>query len=160
MMVRGDLIKVIRFVSLLFAGLTLGPGMAHLLAMPNKMALSEEAYKTVQMIYSGWAVLGVFQMGAILFSFLLLLLVRKTGSIFRLTLIALICYIAAMILFFAFTYPANQQTANWTVMPTNWLLLRLKWEYAHAVSAILEIIAFILLLLAALKKKPIKSVYR
>lgn len=159
-MMRGDLIKVIRFVSLLFAGLVLGPGMAHLLEMPNKMALSEEAYKTVQMIYCGWAMLGVFQLGAILFSFILVLLVRKTGGIYRLTLSALICYIATMIIFFSFTYPANQQTANWTVMPANWVLLRQQWEYSHAASALLEIAAFIMLLLAAFKKKPERPVYR
>ncbi len=44
-------LKVVRFLSLLFTALGLGPGMAHALALPNKINLPAEEYRTVQQIY-------------------------------------------------------------------------------------------------------------
>lgn len=41
-------LKTIRFLSLLFTALGLGPGMAHLLELPNKINLPAEEYLTVQ----------------------------------------------------------------------------------------------------------------
>src|SRR6266550_2992731 len=40
-----------------------------------------------------------------------------------------------LIVFLVFTFPANRQTANWTVLPENWQELRRRWEYSHAVGA-------------------------
>ena len=53
-------------------------------------------------------------------------------------------------IFFAWTYPANQATRNWTVVPPNWLQLRQHWEYAHATNAVLTFVALCLLTLARL----------
>jgi hypothetical protein len=41
---------------------------------------------------------------------------------------------------------ANQATNNWTVLPENWLQLRSQWEYSHAASAVLNLIALIALI--------------
>ena len=46
-------IRIIQFLSLLFAALALGPAMAHLLELPNKINLSREDYLTVQQNYRG-----------------------------------------------------------------------------------------------------------
>jgi hypothetical protein len=56
------------------------------------------------------------------------------------------------VLFWTFTFPANQQTHNWTVLPENWLALRQQWEYSHAASAGLNLMAFVALILAVLLK--------
>jgi hypothetical protein len=56
----------------------------------------------------------------------------------------------SLIVFFTFTYPANQQTVNWTVLPDNWQQLRRHWEYSHAIGAGLYFVAFISLLLSLL----------
>ena len=143
----------IRFITLLLATFTLIPGMAHLLEMPHKMQLTVESYATVQYIYQGWAWLGIIQVGAILFTGILLLYERRTGGSFSLILVAFICLLLTLVIFFIFTYPANIATNNWAVLPLNWTQLRQQWEYSHAVNAVLEMIAYILLLFAMLKVK-------
>ena len=48
---------------------------------------------------------------------------------------AFLCMTGTQVLFWTFTYPANQQTRNWSVLPENWLALRQQWEYSHDASA-------------------------
>jgi hypothetical protein len=144
--------KIIWFLSLLFGGLTLAPSMAHFLEMPNKMELSMENYKVVQAIYRGWSLLGILQIVAVVFTFILLFYVRENPLVFRLTLAALLCLAITLIIFFKFTYPVNTATVNWILLPQNWIALRRQWEYSHAGSAVLELISFILLILGVLNK--------
>jgi hypothetical protein len=54
------------------------------------------------------------------------------------------------VVFWTFTYPANQETGNWTTLPANWLELRRQWEYSHAASAALNLFALISLILSVL----------
>ena len=56
---------------------------------------------------------------------------------------------ATLVIFFAWTYPANVATQNWTVSPPNWDELRRQWEYSHAVNAGLNFVAFCLVALAS-----------
>jgi hypothetical protein len=46
------------------------------------------------------------------------------------------------VVFWAFTFPANRATRNWTQAPRHWEALRRKWEYSHAASAVLNLVAF------------------
>jgi hypothetical protein len=52
-----------------------------------------------------------------------------------------------------FTYPANQATNNWTVLPPNWQDLRSQWEYSHATGAGLNFIALITLIVSVLVRE-------
>jgi len=52
--------------------------------------------------------------------------------------------------FWSLTFPVNQQTHNWTVLPETWMALRAQWEYSHAASAVLNLVALIALILSAL----------
>ena len=47
------LIKSLYFIALFFVALALGPALAHLLELPNKITLAREDYLTVQQIYRG-----------------------------------------------------------------------------------------------------------
>jgi hypothetical protein len=143
-------LKTIYFLSLLFAALALAPAMAHLLELPNKINLSREAYLTVQQIYRGWALLGIVVAGALSSTLALTIIIRKEFKAFILALIALICIVGTQIIFWSYTYPANQVTNNWTILPDNWMELRRQWEYSHATSAILNLIALISLFLSVL----------
>jgi ABC-type cobalamin transport system permease subunit len=138
-----------RFFSLLFAALALAPALAHLLELPNKIGLSRADYLIVQQIYRGWALLGVVVLGALLSTLILTILVRKRPGKFALSLGAFLCIVGTQVVFWTFTFPANQQTSNWTVLPENWETLRIQWEYSHAVSAVLNLIAFITLAFSA-----------
>ena len=143
-------LRAVRFLSLLFVALALAPAMAHLLELPNKMTLSREEYLIVQQIYRGWALLGIVIFAALLSTLSLAVLVRHNRRLFVLTLTALLCIASSLVVFFTFTYPANQVTDNWTHLPDNWLELRRQWEYSHATGAALYLAALVTLLLSVL----------
>jgi ribose/xylose/arabinose/galactoside ABC-type transport system permease subunit len=145
-------LKTVWFLSLFFVALALAPAMAHLLALPNKISMPHEQYLIVQQIYRGWALLGTVVIGALLSTLALTIVVRKPPKTFVLTLITFLCMAGTQVLFWTFTFPANQQTHNWTVLPENWLALRQQWEYSHAASAGLNLMAFVALILAVLLK--------
>jgi hypothetical protein len=138
------------FVALLASALVLGPALAHLLELPNKIDLPRDEYFIVQKAYRGWSqiawVLG-FQVVALLAA---AILARAERRVMVLTLLALACVLAAQGLFWTFTYPANAATVNWTVVPDNWDGLRRRWEYSHAAGATLQLAGFCLLALAVL----------
>jgi hypothetical protein len=54
------------------------------------------------------------------------------------------------VLFWIYTFPANKETLYWTVLPENWMALRAQWEYSHAAGAVLNLVAFIMLVLSEL----------
>jgi hypothetical protein len=149
--------KICCFLSLLFTGLTLGAGMAHLLEMPHKMALSMREYQIVQAIYRGWALLGILQAGVALFTLILLFYVRSGARMFFMTLTAFLCLASTLVIFFIFTYPVNIATSNRTVLPANWMLLRQQWEYSHFTAALLERLLLFLLILVVLNKGIVVS---
>jgi hypothetical protein len=143
-------LKSIYFFSLLFAALALAPAMAHLLELPNKINLSREDYLTVQQIYRGWALLGFVVAGALLSTLALTITVRKEQKVFVFALIAFLCIFGTQVVFWTYTYPANQATNNWTTLPEHWLELRRQWEYSHAASAVLNLVALVALILSVL----------
>ena len=134
-------VKVIHFLSLFFIALALGGSLAHLFELPNKINLSREDYLTVQQIYRGWALLGIAVVGAFISALVQAFMVRKQRHVLVWTLVALACIVGTQAVFWIFTYPANQQTHNWTALPPNWQELRQQWEYSHAAGAGLNLLA-------------------
>ncbi len=144
-------LNVARFLSLLFAALALAPAIAHLLELPNKIGLSHDDYLTVQHLYNGWALLGFVVYGAIFSTLALTLLTRRRRGEFGYSLTAFLCLVGTQVVFWSFTFPANRATANWTVLPDNWIGLRAQWEYSHAASAVLNLVALVAVMLAVLR---------
>jgi hypothetical protein len=140
-------LKMLRFLSLLFVALALGPSMAHLLELPNKIGLPAAEYLTVQQIYAGWALLGIVAAGALFSTLALLFVERVHAERIAPTFFALLCIIGAQVVFWTYTYPVNVQTQNWTMLPDNWEALRAQWEYSHAVGAVLNVLALVALLI-------------
>lgn len=140
----------VMFVALLSTALALGPSLAHLLELPNKIGLPAEQYFLVQQIYRGWGQLG-YMLGFELLSMMALIsLSRHQPRVVVPTALALLCLVAAQALFWTYTYPANAATRNWTVIPLEWELLRRQWEYSHAAGAMLQLGAFCALAVAVL----------
>lgn len=137
-------------VAFVFVALALGPALAHLFALPNKIGLDEAQYFTVQQIYAGWALLGVVVFGALLSTLVLAVVLRRDRGPALWALIAFLCIAGTQLIFWSFTFPANQATANWTEIPANWQALRAQWEYSHAASAALNLAAMIALALSVL----------
>jgi ABC-type cobalamin transport system permease subunit len=142
-----------RFLSLLFSALALAPALAHVLELLNKVHLSRDEYLTVQQIYRGWALLGTVVLGALLSTLVLTIMLRKQPKLFRLTLAAFLCLVGAQVVFWTFTFPTNQETNNWTVLPAHWESLRTQWEYSHAAGALLNLAAFIALVASVVTRE-------
>jgi hypothetical protein len=142
-----------RFCSLLFTALALGASLAHLFSLPNKIDLPRYEYLISQQSYRGWALLGIVVAGQLLSTVWLAVLVRRRVRLLKLTMAALLCIVGAQVIFWTFTFPANQETHNWTLLPPDWAELRTQWEYSHAAGAILNLAAFVTLVLSVLPKE-------
>jgi hypothetical protein len=125
-----------------FTALALAPAVAHLASLPNKIDLGQIDYFISQNIYRGWSLFGVALIGALLSDLALVVVVRAQMAPMFLAGGALLCQIATLAIFFAFTFPANRATDNWTSIPANWDSLRWQWEVSHAVSTAIAFIGF------------------
>ncbi len=143
-------LKIVHFLALVLTALALAPAGAHLFALPNKIGLGQQPYFIVQGIYRGWALLGVVLIGAVIANLALAILLRGRGASFWFALAAFLLVGATLAIFFTWTHPANEATANWTVAPGNWTALRAQWEYSHAVNAVLTFLGFCAAALSAL----------
>jgi hypothetical protein len=134
-------VRIVQFAAVVLTALALVPGGAHLLELPHKIGLDRESYLTVQQIYRGWALLGIVLVAAVLANLALAYLSKAQT-------VAMLCAGAAAILlgvtlavFFIWTFPVNQTTVNWSAAPDGWELLHARWEYSHAVNAVLTFLA-------------------
>jgi hypothetical protein len=141
-------VKSLQFVALVLTALALVPGGAHLFALPNK--IRESSYFVAQTIYRGWALLGIVLIAALLANVSLAVLTRAQRVPFIFLAITTLCLFATLAIFFAFTFPANQATNNWTQIPANWKHLRWQWEVSHAVNAVNTFVGFCSLTISTL----------
>lgn len=144
------LIKAVQFLALVFTALSLIPGGAHLFSLANKIGMSQPDYFVAQRAYDSWSLMGLILIPAMLLNAALTWLLREHRPGFYLAAAGALCMASTLAIFFAFTYPANVATQNWTVAPPGWENLRFHWEYSHAVSAIFNFAAFCLVALACL----------
>jgi len=135
-------LKVAQFLAVILTALALIPGGAHAFALVNKMNLAAEPYFLVQGIYRGWALLGIVLIAAMIANLALTLMLRRRGGApFILALLGFCAVALTLVIFFVWTYPANQATGNWTTVTDNWQQLRRQWEYSHAVNAAITFLA-------------------
>ena len=146
-------LRSVHFVSIVLAALALVPPGAHLFALPNKITMEQSEYFTAQSVYAGWALFGLFLIGALVAHAALAILLRAEAAPSICAFAAAFCFAASLAVFFIWVFPANQATNNWTSVPANWRALRVDWEYGHAASAILCFAALCFSTLAALNRK-------
>ncbi len=139
---------IVALANLAFAVLaTLAP-IAHVLELPNKLALDGALWLAVQQhLYRGWGpFLGApAEIGAFATSLVLLILRRRTSGAWRPTLVAVAAYAAMLATFFMLNKPVNAALNGWTAasLPAGWRSYRLQWESGHALAATLSIIGLI-----------------
>ena len=128
--------RLLRFLAVVLTALALVPAGAHLFELPNKVGLPRDAYFVAQGLYRGWALFGVVLFGALAADLgLAAVSWRRRRIAARWALAAGLLIALNLAVFFAWTYPANLATENWTRMPAEWEALRRQWEYSHAVNA-------------------------
>jgi hypothetical protein len=143
-------LAVALFAALFSTALALGPALAHLFELPNKMQLEADAYFATQRLYRGWAVPAIVILAVQVISMVATaILGRGDGFILAATLAAIAALLASQAIFWVWTYPANVATDQWTRMPENLELLRRQWEYSHAGGAAFQLIAMASIAVAA-----------
>jgi glucan phosphoethanolaminetransferase (alkaline phosphatase superfamily) len=146
-------VNVGSFVSLTLTAVVMAGAVAHLLELPAKMKLNGPEYLTVQQIYRGWALLGIVIYAALAATLVLLIMVRAQRRVLRRVVLAILCMVAAQVVFWGYTYPVNQETSNWTLLPEHWQQLRVRWEFSHAVGAVLQFSALTALVASLLVRE-------
>ena len=144
------LVKTMRRTALICAVVTLAALAAHVLELPNKLALEGPLWLAVQQnLYRGWGpIMGPFEVVAMLASWALVFLGPKNRAAWRLTLLAACLLSLALGVFFTLNAPVNAAFAAWTpaTLPADWPSYRRRWELGHAISFMLVLPACILLL--------------
>jgi hypothetical protein len=146
----GPRLLALRPVNLAFAVLAALPPVAHVLEMPNKLALDAPLWLAVQQhLYRGWGPFYGGPVEIIAFATTMALLVarRRDPAPMRLALVAVLAYVGMIVTFFTFNDPVNAALDTWTPssMPPDWPGYRLRWEIGHALAAILAIAALVAL---------------
>jgi hypothetical protein len=153
------LVRSWRMVAILFTALSLAPALAHLLEMPAKLGYDGRLWVTLQQsLYGpGFGTVGAFcEVGAVVTTAVLAILVRSRGPAFGWTVLGAVCVMAAHAAFWIWIAPVNTVIASLSpeALPANWTELRTQWEYTHAVRAILQIVALAALVFSLLVEIP------
>jgi TRAP-type C4-dicarboxylate transport system permease small subunit len=146
-------LRIAQFLALVLMAISLVPGGAHLFEMAHKLALSQEEYLIVQRIYAGWALFAIPIFGALLATTLVAFLIRRQKAAALLAAFAPVSIAAFFAVFFTWTFPVNQATANWTQPTADWAELRLAWEYSHAVNALILFAGFCTLVVSTVQSR-------
>jgi hypothetical protein len=117
---------------------------AHLLELPNKLAMDGALWLAVQQsLYRGWGpVVGAPTEFAGL-ALATILSAQKELEGRRFWRRAAVLYAAMVGVFLAFNAPVNAAVAGWTAaaLPPDWSAYRLRWEAGHAAAALLSFMA-------------------
>jgi hypothetical protein len=136
-------LQLVTFAALVLTAIALIPEGAHLFERSGKMALGQEAYFAAQTVYSGWAWFGAVILAALAACLTLAWMSKGPARLW--TAFAAIMIALSLGIFFAFVFPANQVTQNWTVVPKDWETWRSQWEWGHTASATCTFAAFLAL---------------
>jgi hypothetical protein len=142
--------ETLKFAALASTALALVPAGAHLLELLHKIHMPADRYLIVQSIYRGWALSAVVVLLALLSTLLLAVSLRGQPG-FVAALIGFAAIAATQVVFWSATYPVNVATHNWTILPARWQELRVRWEYSHAASAVLNLTALFATISAVLR---------
>jgi hypothetical protein len=153
-------LRIWYFITLLLVALLMGTSFAHVLELPAKMQYDGALYVTLQKtLYVEWGPPnfgGFLEPGAILGTAMLAYLVRKQRPAVWLTLAATICLLLAFpVVFFWLVNPSNVAFRDSTpaALPTDWVELRERWEYGHALRFGLHLVAFSALVCSLIPKR-------
>ncbi|HET6375238.1 MAG TPA: hypothetical protein VFF88_04250 [Methylocella sp.] len=150
--------STLRIANLALCAIAVLAPMAHVLELPNKLALDGPLWlATQQHLYRGWGPFlgGPAEIGALATSVALALLRRRDRHLLRPTILACIAYAAMIAIFLVFNAPVNAAVDTWTsnTLPPDWSSYRLRWEAGHAIACALSLIGLAALLRAYVLEK-------
>ena len=142
-------LRIMRFVSVMLAALTLGLSFCHLMQLPSRLAWDQYLWvgSTVQGgLYAMFGSVGaVIFVATVIALGLLAYFVREHGRPgFALAVSAALLFALALVLWWVLVYPVNVELAKWVngPVPADWTAYRARWEWGHAVISLVELAGF------------------
>ena len=136
-------LRIVRFIAVMLAAVTLGMGFCHLMELPARMGWDQYLWvgTTVQGgLYRMFGTLGaLIDVAAIVALVLNAYFTREHGwPNFRLALAAAVLFAAALVLWWIVVHPVNVELAKWVngPVPSDWVRWRARWEWGHAFNTL------------------------
>ena len=133
--------KVVCFLATLLVALILGLAFAHVMEVPGKLRLDGPTWLIVQQnLYIGFGpAAAVMEPLGILFTWILMFMLRGHRSAFRLVLLAAVSTTTGLVVWALVVSPMNALLDGWTpaTLPPDWTACRDQWELGHAIHAAL-----------------------
>lgn len=154
-------LRIMRFVSVMLAALTLGLSFCHLMQLPSRLAWDQYLWvgSTVQGgLYAMFGSVGaVIFVATVIALGLLAYFVREHGRPgFALAVSAALLFALALVLWWVLVYPVNVELAKWVngPVPADWTEYRARWEWGQAIIAGVEFAGFAALIWSVLADTP------
>src|SRR5690606_25657962 len=117
--------KTLRFLAIMLTALSMGTAYAHLLEMPAKLNYDGETWlQLLQTLYppAFGTVGGASEIGAVIATIVLVLMIRKRRDAFRWSILAAACLIGSHAIYWIFIAPVNATLVPLTAetLPENW----------------------------------------
>lgn len=153
------MLKLLRFVNLLFVTLTFGLTWCHVVEIPGKLRLSGSQWLDVQhnlYVAFGPPFGAPIELAAILLTWWVFWLVRRRRPAAWLTLTAAICTTLGLVAWLLLVAPMNEILNGWTAqnLPADWVSVRNQWEAGHALHSLLFGLGFSALVLSVIAETP------
>jgi thiamine transporter ThiT len=155
------LLRVWRFITLLFTALALTMTSARLLELPQKMTYDASLYTVVNTtMYRYFAIVGgIYTVGSIVTAIVLAILVRRRRATRRWTLAGAVALVLGFVTWLMLVEPVNTQIAaaqqtSPTTVPALWMGFRDRWEYGHATGFVFQLLGFSALIVSVLVEIP------
>ena len=137
--------KAVRKLYVLIAALAVLAPAAHVLELPNKLALDGALWLAVQQhLYRGWGpfIGAPLEIGALVLSVVVAVLCRRDRRVARAAVVGAAAYAGMIATFFVFNAPVNGVVSHVTIanLPPDWPLLRRQWETGHCIAALLGVV--------------------
>jgi hypothetical protein len=155
------LLRVWRFITLLFTALALTITSAHLLELPEKMTYNATLYSEVNdTMYGYFAIVGgIYTIGSIVTAIVLAILVRRRRGARRWALAGAVALVLGFLTWLMLVEPINTQIAaasqtSPTAVPALWMSFRDRWEYGHATGFVFQLLGLSALIVSVLVEIP------
>jgi hypothetical protein len=142
-------LRLVRFVVVMLAALSLGFGIGHLMELPARTAWDQDLWvgATAQGgLYRLSGPLGaLIQIVTVVALIGLAVLVRRLRADgLALTVLAAVLFITGLLFWWILVYPVNVELATWVngPVPTNWVEWRRIWEWGQAANGLLMLAGF------------------
>ena len=153
-------VRLVRFLVIMLAALSLGVGIGHLMELPARMAWDQDLWVGATVQGGFFALSGplgvLLQVFTIIGLIVLAVLLRRYAvSGLPFTILAAVLFAIGLLVWWIFVYPVNVELAKWVngPVPGDWADWRQLWEWGQAANGLAQFAGFAALIASVLVMK-------